>query len=54
MDGRREIEPKTLRDIFFYLPVANLVILIKGGILKIWRETLLLLLLGIDKPPAIN
>jgi hypothetical protein len=29
--------------------VANLVILIKGGIFKIWKETLLLLLLGIDK-----
>jgi hypothetical protein len=30
------------------LPVAISVILIKGGIPKIWGETLLLLLLGID------
>jgi hypothetical protein len=31
----------------FYLPVATIVISSKGGIPKIWGETLLLLLLGI-------
>jgi hypothetical protein len=34
----------------FYLPVSTIVISLKGGIPKIWGETLLLLLLGIDIP----
>jgi hypothetical protein len=32
----------------FHLPVAIMVISLKGGIPKIWGETLLLLLLDID------
>jgi hypothetical protein len=43
-NGNPKIEPTG----FINLPVAIFAILTKGGIPKIWGETLLLLLLGID------